>query len=291
MQFEAEVTDSDGNVQLWKIEATAVSMLRSRGLDREFLHVGEQIKIAGHPTNSGHPEMLAMNLLLSDGTEVLLDRGATPYFANVGSGQFLESVFNAETAEQARATADGIYRVWSTVLNDLASFPMFRGQYPLRDEAAQIKASWNPDPEQQLSCWSKDMPILMVTPHPIEFSQQGENILMRFEEDDAERLIHMNPAMGSRPSGATSMGYSVGSWEGNTLVVETTGIDAAAFDDQGTPVSEDIRLVERFTLSEDEERLDYRITFYDSEIFTENFDLTRYWVWKPERAVQPWDCE
>ena len=288
VQFEVEVTDSNGVTQLWKIEATAVSMLRSRGLDRDFLHIGDQIRIAGHPTNSGEPEMLAMNLLLNDGTEVLLDRQATPYFTNLGNGQFLESVFDAEAEELARASADGIFRVWSKVLTDPTAFPMFKGRYPLNDSAAQAKASWNPDPDQQLSCWTKSMPMLMITPHPIEFSQQGDNILMSFEEDDARRLIYMNVA---EQNSSTAMGFSRGSWQGDTLVVETTNIDAAYFDEQGTPIGEDIRLVERFTLSEDEQRLDYRITFFDPETFTEPFDLTSYWVWNPERSVQRWDCE
>lgn len=292
--FEAEVIDSDGVMQVWHIETTALSMLRSRGLDQNFLKVGDRVRIAGHPTYNGDPELLGMNLLLPDGTEVLITRNSTPYFANLGSGQFLESVYDTTSVDRARAEADGIFRTWSTVLTDLASFPMFRGRYPLNETAAQIKASWDPDPEQQLSCWAKDMPILMVTPHPIEFSQVGENIRMRFEEDDAERLVHMNienSLENIQSRAASSMGYSTGSWEGNTLVVETTNIDAAAFDDQGTPVGDDLRLVERFTLSDDEKRLDYRITFYDDETFTEPFDLTRYWVWRPERAVEAWGCE
>jgi|SaaInl5LU_22_DNA_1037371.scaffolds.fasta_scaffold20306_2 hypothetical protein len=286
--FEVDVTEG-GVTQHWKIEGTAVSMLRSRGLDREYLHIGDTLGVAGHPTLNGAPEMLGTNLLLSDGTEVLMERDATPYFANVGSGQILESVFDEAVAERARSSADGIYRTWSTVLTDPTAFPMFKGRYPLNETSAEIKANWDPDPEQQNSCWAKAMPLLMVTPHPIEFSQQGENILMRFEEDDAQRLVHMNDESQVR-SGSTPMGYSRGRWEGDTLIVETFNIDAEYFDDQGTPVGEDIRVVERFTLSEDQQRLDYRISFVDPETFTEPFDLTRYWVWRPERAVGPWDC-
>ncbi len=291
VQFKVEVTDNQGLSQIWEVEATAVSMLRSRGLDREFLHLNDQIRIAGHPTNSGYPEMLAMNLLLQDGTEVLIDRLATPYFTDPDSGQILEPVFDSQAEQLARAEAEGIFRVWSTVLSDPASFPMFKGRYPLKPEAAQIKADWNPDPEQQLSCWAKDMPILMVSPHPIEFSWQGDNILMRFEEDDAQRLIHMGGGPVPEIMEHSSMGYSTGAWQGDTLVVETSHIAAEAFDDQGTPVGDNIRLVERFSLSDDQQRLDYRVTFYDEETFTEPFDLTRYWVWRPERTVQKWDCE
>lgn len=291
VHFELEVTDADGGTQRWGVETTAISMLRSRGINREFFHLGDTVTVAGHPNNSGSSDLLGMNLLLTDGTEVVLGITGKPYFTAGEDGQLLESIFDLEAAEQARANAEGIYRVWSTILTDPDSFPMFKGRYPLNEVSAQIKASWNPDPEQQLSCWAKAMPNLMVTPHPIEFSQQGENILMRFEEDDAERLIHMNAGDQSQPTNATSMGYSTGSWDNGTLVVETINIDAEAFDDVGTPIGKDLHMVERYTLSEDEQRLDYKVTFTDPEIFTEPFDLTRYMVWRPERAVQPWDCE
>lgn len=291
VQFQAEVTDSSGVAQLWMIEAASVSTLRSRGLDQDFLHIGDRIKIAGYPSITGAPEILGMNLLLNEGTEVLLDRKATPYFANAGNGQFLEPTFDPDVVAKARATADGIFRVWSSELNDPASFPMFKGEYPLTDEAAQSRDNWQSDSSERLYCWVKDMPFLMMTPHPVEFSKQGENILMRFEEDDAERLIYMSASDLSGQSGASSMGLSVGSWEEETLVVETTNIDAEIFDYDGTPIGEDIRLVERFTLSPNEQRLDYRVTFYDDETFSEPFDLTKYWTWKPERTVEEWNCE
>ena len=293
VQFEAEVTDSSGLAQLWTIEAASVSTLRSRGLDQEFLHIGDRIRIAGYPTISGVPEILGMNLLLSDGTEVLLDRRSTPYFANfdLGNGQLLESAFDEEVTQRARAAADGIFRVWSSELNDPASFPMFKGDYPLTDRAAQIRDNWEQNSEERLYCWEKDMPFLMITPHPMEFSKRGEDILMRFEEDDAERLIHMDSSRLPGQIQPSSMGLSVGSWQGETLVVETTNIDASIFDYDGTPIGEDIRLVERFTLSPDEQRLDYRVTFYDEETFTQPFDLTKYWLWKPERAVEEWNCQ
>ncbi|MBX2849449.1 MAG: DUF4131 domain-containing protein [Acidiferrobacterales bacterium] len=291
VQFETEVTDSGGVTQLWMIEAASVSTLRSRGLDQGFLHIGDRIKIAGYPSITDAPEVLGMNLLLNDGTEVLLDRKATPYFVNTGNGQFLEPAFDENVVTKARATADGIFRVWSSELNDPDSFPMFKGEYPLTNEAAQIRDNWQSDSSERLNCWVKDMPFLMMTPHPIEFSKQGENILMRFEEDDAERLIYMNGGDIPEKSEASSMGLSVGSWEEKTLVVKTTNIDAEIFDYDGTPIGENIRLVERFTLSPDEQRLDYRVTFYDEETFSEPFDLTKYWTWKPERTIEKWNCE
>jgi hypothetical protein len=72
----------------------------------------------------------------------------------------------------------------------------------------------------------------MITPGPIEFVRSGDDILIRFEEDDAERLVHMTGNSLTEPS---LLGNSTGRWEGDTLVVETVDIDAPDFDDRGTP--------------------------------------------------------
>ena len=98
--------------------------------------------------------------------------------------------------------------------------------------------------------------------------------------------------MDAGPPGAHSfLGYSTGRWEGNTLVVETINIDAPDFDDRGAPQSRGIALLERFTLAEGHDRLDYSITITDPVTFTQPFELTRYWTWRPEIIRKPWKCE
>lgn len=87
------------------------------------------------------------------------------------------------------------------------------------------------------------------------------------------------------------LGNSTGRWEGDTLVVEIVDIDAPDFDDRGTPQGSMIRLVERFTLNADQGRLDYRILISDPDNFTRPFELTRYWIWRPETVVQRWNCD
>ena len=106
---------------------------------------------------------------------------------------------------------------------------------------------------------------------------------------DSERVIHMN----AEPSPAATyslLGYSIGRWEGNTLVVETDRIDSPYFYGDGTPQSQAIRLVERFELNETEDRLDYSLTVTDPEIFTQPMHFTRYWAWQPHIAREPYNC-
>jgi hypothetical protein len=85
-------------------------------------------------------------------------------------------------------------------------------------------------------------------------------------------------------------GFSRGRWEGTTLVVETDHIAAGYFDHEGTPQSDQIKTIERFIPNADYSRLDYILTTTDPVNFTKPFDLKRYFVWKPENRVNPYEC-
>ena len=117
----------------------------------------------------------------------------------------------------------------------------------------------------------------------------GDNILIRIEEFDARRTIHMTDDA-VPPEEHTQFGFSRGRWEGATLVVETDRIHAHYLDMDGAPQSDRISLVERFTPTESHDRLDYRITITDPVNFTEPFDRTRYFIWRPEMKVYPYEC-
>jgi len=99
----------------------------------------------------------------------------------------------------------------------------------------------------------------------------------------------MNPDAAA-PGENTQMGFSRGRFEGRTLVVETSRIQEQYFDPNGVPQSTEMTLVERFTPNADYTRLDYRIQVNDPVYFTEPFELTRYFTWRPEMTVVPYNC-
>jgi hypothetical protein len=123
----------------------------------------------------------------------------------------------------------------------------------------------------------------------MDFRRDGDRIIMRLEEYDSVRTIHMNPKAVA-PAAHTLFGFSRGRWDGTTLVVETDHIAAGYFDHEGTPQSDQITTVERFIPNADYTRLDYILTTTDPVNFTKPFDLKRYFVWKPENRVYPYEC-
>ncbi len=134
------------------------------------------------------------------------------------------------------------------------------------------------------------MPNANLNPYLIEFIDEGDTIRLRIEEWDAIREIHMSAATASRNQAPSLLGYSVGRWEGQTLVIETTQVDAPYLDDAGTPQSENAEIVERFTLSENDNRLDYEVTVIDPQYLVEPAIWDASWIWRPGVEVLPFEC-
>jgi hypothetical protein len=166
---------------------------------------------------------------------------------------------------------------------------MFKGGYPLTAAGRAGLADWNPRDNSLLRCGTKGTPLIMISPLPMEFTRNGDTITMRLEEYDTVRTIHMNPNA-QAPAEHTLFGFSRGRFEGNTLVVETDHIKPGYFDHEGTPMSDQIKVIERFTPNADYTRLDYTLTTTDPVNFERAFDLKRYFVWKPENVVHPYEC-
>jgi hypothetical protein len=287
-QILLSVTDASGKETVWDAETASIAVLRNREADGSAVVVGDRVTIAGAPSSRGRPEILARSMLLSSGYEFTFG-SAEAYFPAGKSGRIIGRAKIEGDVAAATAKADGIFRVWSTIMSDPAAFPMFKGGYPLTAAGRAGLAQWNPRDNALLKCGTKGTPLIMISPLPMELTREGETIVMRIEEYDTVRTIHMN-ANAVAPAEHTLFGFSRGRIDGKSLVIETDHIKAGYFDHDGTPMSDDIKVVERLTPNADYTRLDYTLTTTDPVNFERPFDLTRYFVWKPENTVHPYEC-
>ncbi len=293
VRFKALVEGPLG-VEEWQIELrrgpTAFSNI---GLKKDFLKPGDKVKVAGYPSRR-KPNLLGMlNLLLPDGRE-LVEPNIETRFSDVrllsGSGRVIPELDGDETYTDAPSQkAASIYRVWGMVGNRIPETPVAEYVEYLSNTAHALRARYvaaRDDPE--LKCQS-GMPVTMFDPPPMEIRKDGENIIIHLEEYDIQRTIHMSKP-GNEPE-PSRLGYSIGHWEDErNLVIETTHINWPFFDPWGTPQSDKITYLERFTLSEDESRLDYSLTADDPIMFIEPIVLKRAWRWLPGRKINLYDC-
>src|SRR5215510_12445629 len=129
-QILLSVKDEKGVETIWDAETASISILRNRGVDGSPVHVGDRVTIAGSASMRARPEILARSILLPDGNEFNFG-SATPYFAAGKAGRLEGAVKITGDVAAAKAKADGLFRVWSTIMSDPAAFPMFKGGYPL----------------------------------------------------------------------------------------------------------------------------------------------------------------
>jgi hypothetical protein len=126
------------------------------------------------------------------------------------------------------------------------------------------------DPE--IKCYLPGVPRATYMPYPFQIVQTPNFILMAYEFAGASRTIHMDKVP---PNPADSwMGHSVGHWEGDTLVVDVTGMnDQTWFDRAGNFHSDALHVVERYTpLGPD--ALTYEATIEDPNVFSRPWKIS-----------------
>jgi len=284
--FTVMVLNEEGQEELWRVEGlSSLGGMREVGVTSDMFVVGERIRAVGSVSVRRPRDFLATNLLPENGSEILLGRNAEPYW----SEQIIERADPAvaENALVDAATENrGIFRVWSGIPNGVGQ----RTHFPFTDAAIAARGAWDPIENFAERCEPEGMPRIMRNPHPFEFVDHGAELAMISELYDLVRTIHMERTGPPLNEPESPLGYSTGLWDGGTLIVTTTQVNWPYFDNVGTPQSETVRMVERFTLSEDQSRLDYRLTITDPMTFTEPAVYERHWLALGE-SIQRYDCQ
>jgi len=100
-------------------------------------------------------------------------------------------------------------------------------------------------------------------PYPFQIVQSANTVLMAYEFGTASRIVRMNSKEKS-PAPAW-MGWSIGRWEGETLVIDVTDqMEETWFDRAGNFHSDALHVVERYT-AVDRNTLNYDVTIEDPE--------------------------
>jgi hypothetical protein len=119
-----------------------------------------------------------------------------------------------------------------------------------------------------LNCLPDGVPHGDLLPEPFKIIHSTGVIVMLYEVETTFRQIFMDGRKLPTDPSPTWQGYSVGRWEGDTLVIDTAGFnDQGWLDARGTGHSADMRVEERFR-RRDYGHLELTITITDPQIFT-----------------------
>ena len=146
--------------------------------------------------------------------------------------------------------------------------------------------------KRENTCNAPTAAFFMQAPFPMEVYQSDELIVFKMEYFDLVRVVFLDGRPHPPATAPHSrVGHSVGRWEGNTLVVDTTHLTSGTFMNNGFNHSEGLHMTERFRLSPDGTALWLVQIYEDSAVF--DGVAARYMAFtrRPGEYVYPYDCD
>jgi hypothetical protein len=271
-----DVKKADGSTSITEIEAGAASVLNPLGFTKDSVRVGEPVTITGNPSRNNPDKLvLGKDLYKPDGT----------YFPlNIAS----RSVYTSKN--EAATTIAG---TWFAPRTEFNAFLGGVRNWPINDAGrAAMAANNDPKATTQKDCIPIGAPALMFYPVANTITVARDRVVMKVDWMDTERTIYLDGRQ-HPPATQTSLhGHSVGRWEGDTLVVETTNFKEHPMGlSTSLPSSARKRLVERFRLSPDGKNLLYSGVIEDPVYLTRSVEWSGKWEYRPNMQHSNQKCD
>ena len=269
-------TDSGDSV-VWAIEQSSTTGMRRRGWSPDTLAAGDRVRVEAHPARTAGSNMALVAVVHKQDVNLY------------GGGSFEQAVARQE---RSAVPADGLTGTW--IVEPLPLYQQFsRPQaWPLTGKGRAAltgydDATMNP----QLDCKARTAPWFMLFPSVQRIDVGDAVVSIRSEYDAIERTVHMglDTHAGAMP---LYQGHSIGWWEGEVLVVDTTHFaDHRSGNARGVPSGPQKHLIERFELSPDRTSFTYRFELADPEYLAQTITGEGRSVHRPDLQFAPVACD
>src|SRR5262245_30773199 len=144
-------------------------------------------------------------------------------------------------------------------------------------------------------CWPAGMPIMMTRVWPVSMIQLPTAIYMISELMNSLRVVYLDGRQHTNRDIAVPSfnGESIGHWEGDTLVIDTTNfVDDHHWihDRLRIPASDQLRIVERIRMLEGNNRIEIQFTLTDPKVFKGEWKYTKFWNRVNNRDIAEVEC-
>jgi len=166
---------------------------------------------------------------------------------------------------------------------------------PFKPEAKKIfdyRTQTNSKDDPEGFCLPPGVPRMMYTPYPTQIYQLADRVLFTYEGGaHVWRLIWMDGRQHAKDPNPTYLGDAIGHWEGDTLVVDTVGMnDRTWLDAAGHPHGEKLHVIEKFTRP-DSNTLRVEATIDDPDFYTKPWTVVTTATWAPGQELLEYICQ
>jgi Family of unknown function (DUF6152) len=269
-----QVKNAEGSTATIEVEAGAASVLNGLGFTSSSVAVGDVVTIVGNPSRSNPAILLGRDLQKRDGTYLPL---------NIGS----RSVYKPGTA---RATS--IAGTWFSPRTEFTAFLGSASRWALTSKGQAAAASVDPKATTQKDCIPVGAPTLMLYPVANTIIVERDRVVMNVDWMESQRIMYLDGRRHPPASQTFLHGHSVGRWDANVLVVETTNFKEHANGlSLSLPASAQKRLTERFAVAEDGKTLIYSGTVEDPVYLVKPVQWSGKWEYRPNMRHSNQKCD
>ena len=271
--FYMESTDDAGNSVEWEMESDWTTELRRLGWTEDSLQPGDRITVEAHPARN--PQRHYANLIKlekEDGT-VLTSWDLRP-----------------EEEPPPPAQTSSIAGRWLPARD----FPRYFGLTGrlANDKGRAAQQSFDESQNPGAECIPHPIPQRLGNPHVNDIEVFDDRVVITAETESASRIIYLDGRTYPENTEPTWRGHSVGRWDGEVLVVETTQFAPhRSGNGRGLPSGVQKRLTERYRLDEDGARMFVDFVLEDPEYLTEPLADTFVWTYAPHMELIPFSCD
>ena len=144
-------------------------------------------------------------------------------------------------------------------------------------------------------CWPAGLPIMMTRAWPVSMIQLPNSIFMIQELLNSMRIVYMDGRGHTDPDIAVPSfnGESIGHWEGDTLVIDTTNFVADhhwIHDRLSIPASDALHIVERIRMIDGGKQLEIQFSLTDPKSWEGTWTMTKHWRRVDDRDIAEVEC-
>jgi hypothetical protein len=140
-------------------------------------------------------------------------------------------------------------------------------------------------------CLPSGIPEKLNIPDGLKVVHTPDLVVFLYESRTIYRQVFLDGRPLPRDAQPTWMGYSIGHWEGDVLVVETIGQNGKTWlDMRGLPGTESLKVIERYTRP-NIGRIDIEVTIEDPKAYTKPWSVKLSWRLVPDTDLIESICE
>lgn len=270
--LNVEGLDEDGNVVTYSVEMNHPPSMKRKGWDKKSFKPGDQITWEG--AHDHDPDRHYTGMI----------------WAERGDGERFDMQDAPVGDVQPSTDFTGLWK-----RSDIGGWnPHYRPPegWPLTAKGQAMVDAFDEDGNPMTNCGNPGPPKAMIVPYPLSITRpDDEHFIFERELMEEVRVVHLEHDHEDLKEERSRLGYSVGRFDGEELVVETNNFVADKWGTHtGIDSSAQKTLVERFALADGGTHLLARITVTDPVYLAQPVTFIHRWKILADRAVIQAPC-